>query len=69
MAQFALSLTISGWIFLLLITLVAMKLIQEGGVRYGRGERWEFITLAGGLVFLIVPLSMAYMMLKQNGAL
>ena len=35
------------------LILIAGKALQQGGVQYGRGERWEAQTLLGVLVLAI----------------
>ena len=55
-----LTMPVHSWIAMTLIPIVAGKMMQQGGVRFARDERWAFDTLFGALVlsapFLLVIL-------------
>ena len=43
-----------------LLPLFAGKMMQQGGVSYARGERWEFETLLGVLI-LFAPMLVTFL--------
>ena len=51
-AEFTLTLKGPAYAFLAsgLMLIIAGKLLQQGGVNYARGKRWEFETLIGAII-------------------
>lgn len=58
------TMTVSGpaysFFFTALLPLIAGKMMQQGGVNYALGERWEFETLFG-LLILFAPMLGAFL--------
>lgn len=63
-----LTLPTEAWIMAALAVLVGAKFIQQGGVLFGRGERWEWITLPGALMHVAVIVGGGAVLLLQNAS-
>lgn len=61
-----LTLTPGGWIAILLVIFISGKVLQQGGVQFGRGQDWHMTTLLGAALELGLFLVIGFVLLTQN---
>ena len=61
-------LSVRAWLALAILFFGSGKALQNGGVLYAEGKRWELFTLLGAALYILPVMIILLAAVQQNGA-